>query len=281
VSWGRIALAAVFAGGAVAAFGALPAYGTRRLSVVRSRTALGSTGPTWAWPAGRAAQAVLLALGALLGGLVGGVALALLTVAGLLATRRVLESRRRQAAERREKLRAGEACVVLAGELRAGRAPADALEAAARLAEGPTRQVLLAAAAAGRLGGDVPVALSHGASASAAPELLRGLSACWRVCSQAGSGLAAAVDRLADAVVARHEQDRAVETALAGPRATALVLAVLPLGGVGLAAALGARPWHVLFGTPAGFVCLFVGCALDVLGLWWTNQLVARARVLP
>ena len=264
----------------MAAFGALPAYGTRRLSLLRAPAARGSAGPTWAWPAGRAARAALLALGALVGGLVGGTALALLAVAGLLAVRRVLQGRRRRAAEQRERLRAGEACVVLAGELRAGRAPADALEAAARLAEGPTRDALLAAVAAGRLGGDVPVALAHGASGSAAPEVLRGLSACWRVCSQAGSELAAAVDRLAEAVVARHEQDRAVETALAGPRATALVLSVLPLAGVGLAAVLGARPWHVLLGTPVGIVCLFTGCALDVLGLWWTNQLVARARVL-
>ena len=280
----RVALAAALAGGAVVVFGALPGYGAHRLSALgvlaagaRSGRALG---PAVGWPTRRGARAALLAVAGLAGAAVGGPALAVLAPAGVLGVRRALHGRRRRTAQHSERLRAGEACVVLAGELRAGRAPADALDAAARLAEGATRRVLLSAAAAGRLGGDVPAALAHGVDESASPEVLRGLSACWRVCSRAGSGLAAAVDRLAEGVVTRQEQDRAVETALAGPRATALVLAVLPVGGVGLAAMLGARPWQVLFGTPVGLVCLFAGCALDVLGVWWTNQLVTRAREL-
>ena len=294
---GQVLLPAALAGAAVLVLGALPSYGSARLAALRPavRGAPGGGGPArdgatlrrggpaggGDWLSGRAAAGALLCVAGLVGALVGGPALAVLAPAGVLALRRAVSSRRQRTMQQRERLRAGEACMALAGELRAGRAAADALEAAARLAEGPTRRVLLAGAAAGRLGGDVGAALAAGAGESAAPEVLRGLSACWRVCSQAGSGLAAAVDRLAEGVVARQEQDRAVETALAGPRATALVLTVLPLGGVGLAALLGARPWEVLFGTPAGMVCLLVGCALDALGLWWTNRLVAGARALP
>jgi tight adherence protein B len=109
------------------------------------------------------------------------------------------------------------------------------------------------------------------------PEVLTGLAACWSVCSAAGHGLAAGVERLEDGLRAAEAQRRAVETELAAPRATAALLAVLPLGGIWLAVALGAHPVHVLLHTPVGMVCLALGVALDGLGLLWTARLVARA----
>ena len=76
---------------------------------------------------------------------------------------------------------------------------------------------------------------------------------------------------------ARETQRRQVAAALAGPRASAALLALLPLAGVALAAGLGARPLHVLLHTPLGVGCLLLGAALDLLGLWWTTRIVARA----
>ena len=188
-------------------------------------------------------------------------------------------ARRARTRERqRERARAVEACAALAGELRAGRSPAQALEVAAGLAVGASRTALSTAAAAAGLGGDVAGALRPVAgTATAVPEVLRALAACWTVCASSGGGLAAAVERLEQGLRADQAQRQAVQAELAGPRATAGMLAVLPLAGLVLAAGLGADPLHVLLETPVGLVCLVAGLGLDGLGLLWTDRLVARA----
>jgi tight adherence protein B len=176
-----------------------------------------------------------------------------------------------------ERSRSVEACAVLSGELRAGRPPAPALEAAASVACGPTATALRAAASAAALGGDVPATLTGASADSAVPELLRGLAACWAVCAATGSGLAAAVERLGEAERAAAEQRRAVEVELAGPRASARMLALLPLVGLLMAAGLGAAPLAFLIGSFPGRVCLVLGVGLEVVGLRWTGRLAARA----
>jgi len=200
----------------------------------------------------------------------------LLVPLALLAAERVARVRRARAAREQERQQAGEACAVLAGELRAGRSAAQALTAAADVATGAVRLALLAASSSAGLGGDVPAALLGKAWASAAPELLAGLGACWQVCAGTGSGLAMAVDRLEEGLRAEQGQRLAVAAELAGPRATAGLLACLPLAGIGLAAALGARPVHVLLHTTIGLACAVLGVGLDGLGVWWTGRLVAR-----
>lgn len=181
----------------------------------------------------------------------------------------------------RERARAVEAAGVLAGELRAGRPAAAALAAAAGVAVGGTAVVLRSAAAAAGRGGDVERLLVAGAPGCASPTLVRGLAACWSVCATSGAGLAAAVERLQEAERDVEQRRQAVRAELAGPRATAGLLAVLPLLGVALASALGAAPLRVLFGTPVGRACLAVGAVLDLLGVLWTRRLVARAVVPP
>jgi tight adherence protein B len=99
------------------------------------------------------------------------------------------------------------------------------------------------------------------------------------VCSSAGSGLAAGIDRLQEGLRAAESQRRAVDAELAGPRATAGLLAVLPVAGLGLAAALGAHPVQVLLHTRFGLYCLLLGLGLDAAGVMWTRRLVASADV--
>ena len=200
---------------------------------------------------------------------------------GALLVTRARARRDLRAGRAAERKGAVEACLALSSELRAGRMPADALAVAAGSAVGAVAGGLLDGAAAARLGADVPTALVRAADASAAPELLRGLAACWRVCSATGSGLAAAVDRLAEGLDRAAVQRRDVDAELAGPRATAALLAGLPLAGVALAAGLGARPVHVLLDTRAGAACLGVGIGLDLLGLWWTRAIVVAAGGEP
>jgi hypothetical protein len=157
-----------------------------------------------------------------------------------------------------------------------GPSAAAALEVAADVCVGPTRDALRAGAAAAALGGDVAAAL-EGATDSAVPGMLRGLAACWTVCASTGSGLAAAVERLGEAERAAADQRRAVEVELAGPRATARMLALLPAVGLLMAGGLGAQPLAFLLGSPVGRVCLLLGVGLEVLGLRWTARLAAAA----
>ena len=225
----------------------------------------------------RRAEVIALAVAAgVMVVVVGPVAALLVLLAAFAAVR--LRHRRTGARQRQqEREGAVEALSVLSSELRAGRPANQALEAAAEVATGPLASALSAAAAAAMLGADPVAALLRAADASAVPQLLRGLAACWQVCAGTGSSLASAVERLADSLRAEQAQRLAVDSELAGPRATAALLALLPLAGIALAAGLGARPLHVLLHTPVGIGCLAAGLGLELLGLWWTGRLVAAA----
>jgi tight adherence protein B len=222
-----------------------------------------------AWP-------VLLPV-ALLPVLVLGPVVPLLAAAAVLAATRATTAHRRRAAAAGERAGAVEALGALAAELSAGRTPPDALRAAAAVAAGPAAEALRSAAAAGELGGDVPAVLASPPVATVVAPTLRSLAACWSVCGSSGSGLASAVQRLEEGLRADQAQRRAVQAELAGPRATALLLAVLPGGGLLMAGALGADPLRMLLQTPLGLFCLAAGLGLDALGLLWTNRLVSRA----
>ncbi|MEV7772712.1 type II secretion system F family protein [Kitasatospora sp. NPDC086791] len=191
--------------------------------------------------------------------------------------------RRRLVAEARQRAAAVvELCAGLAGELRGGATPERALhlvttrlaadlDGRRRLGEEPVARL-----AAGRYGGDVPAAFHllaelPGGSGAAA------VAACWRVAADSGAGLAAALDRVAEAL--RGERALAEEIAgeLAGPRTTIVVLAALPGAGLLLGTALGAQPLAVLLHTPAGLGCLAAGAVLEGLGVLWTARIVRSA----
>ncbi len=91
-------------------------------------------------------------------------------------------------------------------------------------------------------------------------EGLRGLAACWRVAVDQGAGLAAGLDRLEGALRAERDQRADLRAQLAGARATAVMLAGLPVLGLLLGFALGADPLHVLLHTgPDWVVCWSAG----------------------
>lgn len=200
-------------------------------------------------------------------------------VAGCLASlaQRGLESRKAARARTQERASASEAMSALAAELRAGRPPATALARAAQVAQGPTALALAEAAAVSGLGGAAAEVLARSAAATAVPDALSGLAVCWEVCSGAGSSLASAVDRLEQALRTESLERDEVEAELAGPRASAGLLAVLPVFGLLLGEMLGARPVHVLLDTTVGSVCLVLGVLLDLSGVWWTARIVASA----
>ncbi|MBG0827264.1 type II secretion system F family protein [Planomonospora sp. ID67723] len=170
-----------------------------------------------------------------------------------------------------------ELCQGLAAELAGGRTASEALIRAVRTAAFPDPVAFRPVIAAARDGGDVPAALL-----AAAPERggegLRRLAACWRASVTAGGGLSILVDRVAASLREAEAHRRDVATQLAGARATARLLAGLPVLGLLMAAGLGMRPFSFLFGGPAGAACLVAGVALDGCGLWWTHCLVTRAE---
>ncbi|MFF9806324.1 type II secretion system F family protein [Streptomyces coeruleorubidus] len=167
-------------------------------------------------------------------------------------------------------------CGALAGEVRAGRQPGEALLRAARDCGGLADAQATVVAAA-RFGGDVPDALANAARQPGA-EGLRGLAACWRVAVDQGAGLAAGLDRLAAALRAERDQRSDLRAQLAGARATAVLLAGLPALGLLIGTALGADPLHVLLHTTAGLGCLVTGGVLEGLGLWWVLRIVRGAE---
>lgn len=200
----------------------------------------------------------------------------LLGAAGMPLLRRV----RRAGEADRERERRGDAvialCGALAGEVRAGRQPGEALLNAAHDSGGlgGARPAVLAAA---RFGGDVPDALTDAARQPGAEGLV-GLAACWRVAVDRGAGLAAGLDRLEGALRAERDQRADLRAQLAGSRSTAVMLAGLPVLGLLLGTALGADPLRVLLHSGPGLGCLLVGGVLEGVGLWWALRIVKGAE---
>ncbi len=83
--------------------------------------------------------------------------------------------------------------------------------------------------------------------------------------------------RVAADLAAADMQRRTVAVALAGPRSSALLLSGLPLLGIALGAAMGARPVPFLLGDPLGRVLCCVGVLLDAAGLLWMRRILRVA----
>jgi tight adherence protein B len=182
---------------------------------------------------------------------------------------------RRRAATRLEEANAAqmaEVCDLLAAELSAGR-PAEAALAEAAQAWAP----LLPVAEVCRLGGDVPAAFREVAATSGAGGL-RLLAAAWSVSLRTGGGLGAATARVADAVRRDQVTRRLVAGELASARATARLVAGLPVLALLLGSGAGADPWSFLLRTPWGWACLGSGLATGLLGLWWMELIASEAE---
>lgn len=271
--------AAVVCAGAAAWLLGGPGHGTRR-----ARLLLAGGGavepPAWGRAALRVRRLPAEWWAPVLGVLIGVLGASVLPVfAGALGVPLLRRLRRAREAQRAREQRSDAVialCGALAGEVRAGRQPGEALLRAARDSGGlgEAQSVVLAAA---RFGGDVPGALADAARQSGADGLL-GLAACWRVAVDRGAGLAAGLDRLEGALRAERDQRADLRAQLAGARSTAVMLAGLPVLGLLLGTALGADPLHVVLHSAAGLGCLLVGGVLEGVGLWWALRIVRGAE---
>lgn len=160
-----------------------------------------------------------------------------------------------------------EACDSLRAELVAGQPPAAALERV-----GTDWPFLAPAARVARAGGDVPASLRQLGAQPGAGDL-RVVAAAWQVAHRAGHGLAAALGRVADELRAAEQTRRVVAGELASARATARLVAALPVAALLLGSGSGADPWTFLLTEPAGLACLGGGLGCLVAGLAWIEAL--------
>jgi tight adherence protein B len=173
----------------------------------------------------------------------------------------------RAVAARRAQLLA--ALRVLIGELEAGARPPSSLAAAGEAGRAYAA-VFTAAASAAAAGQDAGAALLD------EPDT-RVVGLAWQLGEDTGTALAVVLSRVADDLAAADDQRRAVAVALAGPRASAAVLSGLPVVGLGLGAAMGARPWQFLLGPTSGRAVCCAGVLLDVAGVLWMRRILRRA----
>jgi tight adherence protein B len=181
----------------------------------------------------------------------------------------------------------------LAGLLRAGRPPHGLWADMQRLhAEGcstfsaAARPVLGSAERAADLGLSVPDAIREararddGRRHAGGQELDRmwvDLAGCVEVAERSGAPLANILEQYAAQLDAHLDGVAARETALAGPRATVVLLAWLPAVGLCLGFALGVNPFEVLTGSPLGLAVLVAGAFLMVAARAWSRALIGRA----
>ncbi|MEU7851951.1 hypothetical protein AB0B74_03135 [Micromonospora parva] len=179
-------------------------------------------------------------VGAVVGGPVAAVAMA---GYGTLAVRAVLRWRLNRSAERTRRRVLDQLCG-LAADLRAGLPVARALDVATVERDGAGRLRQLTSAAV-------------------------------RLADRTGAPLAELVERIEADARATDRGLAAAAAQAAGARATAWLLAALPIGGIGLGYGIGVDPMAVLLHSTVGGACAVVAVALQVVGLLWAERLGA------
>jgi tight adherence protein B len=250
---------------AVVLTAARPGVARQRLAGLVAAAAPSDAEAGLSWPLRPGSVLVAVTVGtAVAAGLVP-VGLAAAVVAATLGLRNVRASRRAAAAREAAVQATVEVTVGLAAELRAGRTPAQALAAVAPWS-GPLEPALSSAAVAVAAGVSASDGLLLAAAVPGAGGL-RQVAAAWRVTESTGGRLAGVLDRLAEALDGELELRQELQSALAGPRATVVLLAGLPVMGLALGQAVGARPLHLLLYRPLGWGLLAGAAVLDAAGV--------------
>lgn len=113
------------------------------------------------------------------------------------------------------------------------------------------------------------------ASTGGSDRLRQLTSAAVRLADRTGAPLAELVERIEADARATDRGLAAAAAQAAGARATAWLLAALPVGGIGLGYGIGVDPVAVLLHDTVGGICAIVAVALQVVGLLWAERLGA------
>lgn len=202
----------------------------------------------------------------------GGALLAIAAAAGAGVGWLVCRDAARGRAAAAERAELGAAVRALIGELEAGAQPPAVLRAAAAVAPRHASvfgEAAVVAARAGDAGGVL-----------AADPRTRAIGLAWRLGTDCGVALADVLATVAADLRVEEDHRRAVESALSGPRASAVLLSGLPLVGIALGVAMGARPLAVLTESTAGRALCCAGVLLDAAGVLWIRRILRRAARL-
>lgn len=196
-------------------------------------------------------------------------------VAGAMAAHSVVRARRAKAATARLEATATYLGHLVAA-LRAGSTVADACTRAVEQlpddAPGDLARELTRVAAHIRRGG-------NGASVLADSRFveLRDVASLWLLSTRLGIPVADLLDSARSRIDNALRHRRATSSTLAGPRATAVVLSVLPLAGIVMGQAMGARPIALLTGGGLGSLLLLGGTVLVCAGFYTSQFIIGRA----
>ncbi|HWF70166.1 MAG TPA: type II secretion system F family protein [Mycobacterium sp.] len=232
----------------------------------RSRTRLSPRVAGWCAGCAVAGGAVLLPLTTVL-------ATVVLAATGGLRYRRRRRSRRGMDEGRQLET----AIDVLVGELRVGAHPAQAFAVAADETAGPVADSCRAVAARARLGADVTAGLRSVAETSALPAQWDRLAVCWELASEHGLAISTLMRAAQRDIAERQRFSGHVTSAMAGARATAAILAGLPMLSVLFGQLIGADPAAFLLAGHAGGWLLVIGVTLVCGGLLWSDRITDRA----
>ena len=201
------------------------------------------------------------------------IALLAFVAVGMFALR-LRRSARRRAEAAAFRAEVAQVLKAVSAELRAGVDPADALRAAAG---GTSRGIGTSGAWQAVHAADAADARTALRSAAATPggETLADVAAAWHLAEQAGAPLAVILERMAVSLQAEIEVDHEVAAEAEPARATARLMAVLPIFGLGLGHLLGVNAAAVLVGSGLGVTCLVAGLTLACCGVWWIERIVS------
>lgn len=190
------------------------------------------------------------------------------------------QSRRRALRRRQDCRREGEQMIAaletVVGELRVGAHPLQAFGIAAAESSGAVGAALRTITARVGLGADIVAGLRAVADESAVPFYWERVAVCWRLASDHGLAVATLMRAAQRDIVDRQRFGSRVDASLAGPRATAAILAALPIAGILLGELIGAHPVRFLLGGGPGGWLLITGAGLIAAGVLWSDHLVNR-----
>ena len=194
----------------------------------------------------------------------------------------VLRAVRRRRAERAADAHTADlltALSVMIAELEVGAPPPRACAVAAeevrrrRGADAEIARGLAAMAGRAELGGRVWA--SEPAASSSVMSWER-IGVAWQTSDSYGLPMVELMRSLRSDVLSRRQFHDRTRAGMAGPRATATVLAGLPILGIALGQGIGAHPLTVLFSPGLGGILFVVGTGLAAAGLLWSQRITDK-----
>ncbi len=192
---------------------------------------------------------------------------------------RILERVRRPFEERAVGRSLPELLEALARSLRAGMSVRSAIDHASEMIDGPLGDDLRAMVIRLEHGASLELVLRRWARERHRVKGVRLAGAAIVLAAQTGGSVAGAIDGVADTIRGELALEAEVRSLASQAQASALLVAVLPLG-FGLIAGL-ADPQTLSYMTTTriGLACLFGGVALDLAGFVWMRRITSRIAV--